>query len=317
MGATGRAVLVVSAHDDLTAKAITEELHRRSHPVERFDLGDFPAAVGFTAELRGGRWHLAGALDLERFGAIYYRRPTRFAFPDGLSAADRAFAAEEARLAVGGVLATFDGTWVNDPAKTAIAEYKPLQLSVAARIGLSVPHTLITNDHAAVAAFSEHNSHVVCKPLSSVAHRVDDSVRITYTTPIDGDDIDPAMVGATAHLFQERVDKQYEVRVTMVGRRPLGVAIHAHSAAARRDWRSDYASLTYAAAAVPAAVAERLCDYLDAFGLAFGAFDLVVTPEDEWVFLECNPSGQWLWLERETGVPITSALADLLTGKAT
>ena len=29
--------------------------------------------------------------------------------------------------------------------------------------------------------------------------------------------------------------------------------------------------------------------------------------------LECNPAGQWLWLQEETGVPIAAALADLLT----
>jgi hypothetical protein len=47
-------------------------------------------------------------------------------------------------------------------------------------------------------------------------------------------------------------------------------------------------------------------------GLNYGAFDFVVTPNDEWV-MECNPAGQWLWLEHETGVPIAAALADLLT----
>ena len=32
-------------------------------------------------------------------------------------------------------------------------------------------------------------------------------------------------------------------------------------------------------------------------GLAFGAFDVIVTPEDEYVFLEVNEQGQFLWLE--------------------
>lgn len=31
--------------------------------------------------------------------------------------------------------------------------------------------------------------------------------------------------------------------------------------------------------------------------------------------LECNPSGQWYWLEPETGLPMCAALADLLERK--
>ena len=48
-------------------------------------------------------------------------------------------------------------------------------------------------------------------------------------------------------------------------------------------------------------------------GLNYGAFDFVITPDGDWVMLECNPAGQWLWLEHETGAPIAAALADLLT----
>lgn len=32
--------------------------------------------------------------------------------------------------------------------------------------------------------------------------------------------------------------------------------------------------------------------------------------------LECNPSGQWLWLHHFANLPIPTALAELLTGAA-
>jgi D-alanine-D-alanine ligase-like ATP-grasp enzyme len=51
--------------------------------------------------------------------------------------------------------------------------------------------------------------------------------------------------------------------------------------------------------------------------LRFGALDFLVTPEGEWVFLEINPNGQWAWIEENTGLPITSAIADILAGEAT
>ena len=34
-----------------------------------------------------------------------------------------------------------------------------------------------------------------------------------------------------------------------------------------------------------------------ALGILFGAFDFIVTPEGEHVFLEVNPAGQFLWVE--------------------
>jgi hypothetical protein len=54
----------------------------------------------------------------------------------------------------------------------------------------------------------------------------------------------------------------------------------------------------------------------DGFGLVFGALDFVITPSEEWVLLEVNPTGQYGFIERATGVPLTAQLADLLTGAA-
>jgi hypothetical protein len=41
--------------------------------------------------------------------------------------------------------------------------------------------------------------------------------------------------------------------------------------------------------------------------------DIIVTPSGEFVFLDLNPNGQWLWLETELGLPLVSSMADLLT----
>ncbi len=58
--------------------------------------------------------------------------------------------------------------------------------------------------------------------------------------------------------------------------------------------------------------------FMRAFDLSFGAFDFAVTTTGEWIMFECNPFGQYGWLEEELGLPITSALADLLeTGART
>jgi hypothetical protein len=52
---------------------------------------------------------------------------------------------------------------------------------------------------------------------------------------------------------------------------------------------------------------------MDSFGINFASPDMILTPEGEFVFLELNPNGQWLWLEAELGLPLISSMADLLT----
>jgi len=49
---------------------------------------------------------------------------------------------------------------------------------------------------------------------------------------------------------------------------------------------------------------------------SFGAFGFVITPDQEWIMLEGNPAGAYGWLEQALGLPITSALADLLANGA-
>ena len=44
----------------------------------------------------------------------------------------------------------------------------------------------------------------------------------------------------------------------------------------------------------------------------YGAFDFIVTPSGEYVFLECNSNGQWYWIELETGMNISGAIAEHL-----
>ncbi len=48
---------------------------------------------------------------------------------------------------------------------------------------------------------------------------------------------------------------------------------------------------------------------------AFGALDFAVDDAGSWWFYEINPNGQWFWIERQTGLPISAALAKLLEGR--
>ncbi|MEZ4456069.1 MAG: hypothetical protein R2882_05895 [Gemmatimonadales bacterium] len=60
---------------------------------------------------------------------------------------------------------------------------------------------------------------------------------------------------------------------------------------------------------LPLEVQERILLLMRRLGLEYGAIDFRLTPEGEYVFLEINPAGQFLYIEQATGLPIAAALA--------
>lgn len=256
MGAQ-RTVLVLTGADDPTADAVISEITRRGATVSRHDLGDFPTHAQFVATHGKDGWsgRIVGSdttTNLDDVGAVYYRRPSRFTFPTGMSTADLAYAEAEARLGVGGVLAALSCRWVNHPHNIARAEWKPLQLETARRCGLTTPRTMISNSLSEAVDFAEYiGGPIVCKTLSSTTLAEDGRHKIIYTTQVDPTSIDDASFSATANLLQEWVPKAREARVTMVGETALATAIEADSRRAHIDWRADYDALRYLPIDVP------------------------------------------------------------------
>lgn len=299
---------------DPTADYVVTELNRRGAQVFRCDPGEFPKRLVLAASLDAG-W--VGSLRLperevllQDVGCAYYRRPTAFELADGMGEEVRQFATTEARMGLGGVLATLP-RWFNHPADIASVEYKPVQLAQARACGLAVPATIITNDPKEAAAFAERNGRVVYKPLTQGAITEAGQARVVFTTPIATADLDGS-VALTAHLLQAWVDKQYEVRLTVVDDQHFAARIDAGSPEAAIDWRSDYENLIYSEVELPSEVTAGVGALMRRLRLRFAAIDLIVDRHGVHHFVDLNPNGQWAWIEDATGMPIASAIADAL-----
>lgn len=305
-------ILVVTELDDPTADLVIAELHRRGIGVARFDTADFPSKV--TATIRvGGAGHLEGrvttptrAVDLSTVRSVYWRRPTGYRF-DHLDPQEATFAEAEARHGLTGSLTMLDCLYVNHPFHVRKADYKPAQLATASALGFTVPPTLITNDVDEARAFAAKHAPAVYKPLRGSGYSKDGQPRAVWVNEVDPDTFDESVAG-TMHQFQARVDKVANVRVTVVGDRVFCVRIDAE----HLDWRYDYDTNKYSPLDMPRWIERRLRAYLARFGLVFGCFDFCLDIDGDWVFLECNPNGQWGWMEPPTGLPFTAAFADLL-----
>ena len=112
-------------------------------------------------------------------------------------------------------------------------------------------------------------------------------------------------------MFQEAVDGPSDVRATVAGERILAARIQSSEGRFGVDSRLDL-DVPCVPHELPARVANPLLEMMSALGLVYGTIDLKITDEGEYFFFEVNPQGQFLYIEILTGLPITSAVADLL-----
>lgn len=312
-------VLIFAQDFDRSADQVVLKLHEQNVPVLRIDTSWFPQQLTVDAELDGGRWvgelRTPGrSVTLTSLRSAWYRSPAAFQFPEGMSRAEREHANREAKFGFGGVLSSLPLCWVNHPNRAADAVYKPLQLTIAARCGLTISRTLISNDPKAVRRFAKDSiSGVITKALGT-SRVLEEGVRkIGFTRRLTEADLsDLRGINVTLHQIQDWVEKDHEARVVVIGTTMFAIGIYAGSKASHIDWRSDHDALTYAVLDLPLEVENGLRAFMAEFRLTYSAFDFVITPSGQWVLLESNPGGQYGWLEARTGLPITDTLVDLL-----
>jgi ATP-grasp ribosomal peptide maturase len=313
--AGSRSVLVLTNPHDVTADVVLRLLAERRVPAVRLDPGvDLHAGASLTVTFRTGdqRGALRTAsreLDLDHVRSVWTRRPSPYEGPSEQHGQNRRFAAEQSFWGAGGVLASLPGAhYVNHPWDNRAAEFKPVQLSTARRCGLLVPNTVMTDDAEEARRFvaSSHGA-VVYKPLWNSPYRVNGQPHSVWVREVNGSEITDA-VSVCPHLFQVKVDKAFDVRVTAVGGRLIGVRIDSPDL----DWRRRQDLMTCTPIEVPEPVARAVVTYLAELRLTYGAFDFAVTAGGDWYFLECNPNGQWAWQPAEATSAIARALADQL-----
>jgi ATP-grasp ribosomal peptide maturase len=311
---TNAPVLVVTSIDDATADPVTQRLFDRGVPVMRLDPADFMGAESVMsarfdpAGLSGFIRTASRELELRKVRAAWWRRPTPFQTPIDWPADVAKFAVNEAGYGFIGVLAALTGClWVNHPWSNRAAEHKPAQLTTAAACGFTVPRTLITNDLAEARKFVTTVAPALYKPLRSTPLKAPDGSSGTIrVAPVTADELDESIAG-TAHMYQAQVRKIADIRVTVAGRSIFAVRIDSDLL----DWRSDYDALTYTLVPCPPKTEKLIRQYMKSFGLVFGAFDFALTAAGDWVFLECNPNGQWAWITEQEAL-VADVLTDIL-----
>lgn len=193
---------------------------------------------------------------------------------------------------------------VNEIAAKRRADRKAHQLVVARQCGFRIPDSLFSNNVEVVREFmKKYPSGVIYKTNTPLSWKRSGEAGLTsfmaYSHLLQPAEVPTGeVVQISSGIFQAPVPKLYETRVTVMGSACFGLKLHSQeSELTATDWRAGQRSLRSERIDVPQHIANACVDYLRRMGLLFGCFDFVVTPDHDWVFLECNEQGQWLWKE--------------------
>lgn len=318
-------ILVVTRPNDPPVARALAELARRGVPVMRFD----PARLATDARLT--LWHGRDArrlviaadgseLDLDEVDAVWYRRPNLAEVSSAVTDPGlRDFVREETNELWLALWDTLDCPFVSSrPSQLIRAGRKPWQLAVASRLGLEIAPTCITTDPAELVEFYRANDgRCIGKLIASRSVERSGLSRrfVRYTEPVTLRDLGHAQTARHCPtLLQAYVPKSVELRITVVGTRVFAAAIDSQrDPHARHDWRhARNQRLPFRPYRLPADIEASCVALLGELQLAYGAIDMIVTPDGRHVFIEINPNGEYDWVEHKTGLPITAALCDLL-----
>lgn len=319
---SGFVLLLTHSGDFFTVDRVADALARRGARTFRFDTDRFPREVKLSARITsGGTAHViedgAVALEASEVRAVWARKIWHPILAEDLDPDFYGMCARESMAAVEGFLdGLHSARWVNEPARDREAENKLLQLRVASEVGLLVPRTLVTNDPDNMRRFfKEVKERMVAKLLKPLSISMGADTTFVYTSEIKKEDLREAdMLRHSPMVFQERIEKDCELRIAFVDGKLFAGAIDASgSSKGQVDWRlSSPEEVRWRRDEVPGDVASALNAMMSKLGLVYAAIDMIRTPSGGHILLEVNPGGEWGMLERDLDYPISEAIADAL-----
>jgi len=205
--------------------------------------------------------------------------------------------------------------WINRREADSLTRNKPFQLEIAQKNGFIIPNSIISNNSSDVITKANEFKKAVYKPLSYFIIPPD---RVLYSSimPLHEVGEKAANIEQAPCIFQEYIDKDFELRITIVGEKIFPIKIKSQkNKEAKFDWRKDQINIEYEEFELPQEIEKKLLKVHKDFNIFYGAYDFIVDPNGDYHFLEVNPAGQWLWIEEKLNLNISESIAEALVNK--
>lgn len=302
--------LIPTEPDDTHAILVKIALETLGHQVFFLFTADFPTLQKNSVyiDTKGYQWQSVSQYEAildDHYDVLWWRRARRPHLPKkAVHPKDYEFVARENMLFFESFTSNLapDAWWVNRKEAAYRANFKLLQLKIANECGFNIPTTLCTNDPQEIRHFllNYEKSGVIYKPMCSYFWFETLQTKISYTARVKAQALPAENLLQTAPgIFQIEIKKKFELRITCFGQYLVATKLNSQKHPdGLIDWRAIRgSSMLVEPFELPENIARKIRIFMQRMGLVFGALDMIVTPENEYVFLEVNEQGQFLWIE--------------------
>lgn len=297
-----KVIMIITSSIDETSSYIMEK-YRDQAEIVRLNVDQF-GKYAFSISECG--WDISDGEENyseQEIYSIYYRKPMLPELQE-YKPQYHSMIQRDIIAVINGIADSFCGKVLTKPSVLRKTENKIFQLIHAGKNGICLPCSYIGNSNEVCEKFARGDS--IIKPISTGKTYRINGCELYQTKKFNNFRDD---VRLTPVYLQEYIIKYFEVRITVIDGHFYTVRIDTDN---KIDWRADYSNHKYSIIECPNEIKKQCLSIMADFNLKFGAFDYVVTLDNKWVFLEVNPNGQWLWLEKSLGLDISQKIVDYL-----
>jgi len=191
---------------------------------------------------------------------------------------------------------------------------KIYDLYLARECGLIVPDTLITNTKNHLVSFKKKYKKIITKPIKNPFIHIDkDKIYFTsHNFLVDNNYIEGLDDYFTISKFQEYIEKEVEIRAFYFEGSFFSMAIFSqYDDKTKIDFRnfnteSHNKEVPFS---LPRLVTRKLTKLLNKKNINTCSIDLILSPDNDFVFLEINPQGQFGWVSKNCNYYIEEFIA--------
>lgn len=302
--------LIPTEPDDSHAIIVKLALESIGHNARLFFTADHPTRQKNSVFIQPGdyQWKSTDkytSILENHYDVVWWRRARKPHLPKGIAhTEDAIFMARENYLFHNAITDNIapNAWWINSKSSARRANSKLLQLKIAKQVGMLIPTTLCSNDPLDIRHFvlKHEEDGVIYKPLCSNFWFESDAMKIAYTSKVNFLDLPSnTMLQHNPGIYQKEIKKKYELRITCFGDYIVAVKLNSqcHNEG-KTDWRAIRdKKMQIEPYIIPTKLEKSIKQFMSSMGLVFGSMDFIVTNDSQYVFLEINEQGQFLWIE--------------------
>lgn len=319
-------ILILTNKDDITVDFIIRELVNQNIQYYRLNTEDIPNDIDINFNVDKGKFLLHDKnknidINLQDIEAVYFRRAeiNKFNYVTNISEQERNYLRSEMAFVLEGIYKVLRNKfWLNNIYNIRDAENKIYQLQLAQEVGFEIPASTISNQFFSVNQFvNKCNRDCIIKPIKTGNMKDITNPKVIFTSKLDStmqDNID--RVEAFPLFIQKNIHKRYDLRCIVVDDEVFVAEIDSQNDRdSLIDWRRAKSYLEHREHLLPLQIKSMCIQMTKKLKLNYSAIDLILDENGNYIFLECNPNGQWAWLEKRLNFPISKKIVRILMEK--